>query len=331
MAVIYDELDGDLALLAGKQVGVIGYGNVGRPLALNLRDSGVRVAVGVRDEDHHETALTDGVPFAAIEDVVADSQVIFLLLSDEVMPQVYLRRVTPQLRRGHTLLFTSGYNVAFGFIEAPSFVDVGLVAPRVLGPSVRESYLSGRGFHSFVGVAQDASGGAWGMVLAVARAVGALRSGAIEVSIEQEAELDLFMQQAIMPLYHQMVTTAARLLLKHGYPSEAVFSDLYMSNEFTDYVRTAAQNGLMQTLQMTSLTSQYGLLSRLERFNDPKLERTLEQTLDDIRRGNFARDWSKEYSDNYPRLRKLLKQHNEAELWDYEQQSLDQLKRNDGV
>jgi ketol-acid reductoisomerase len=225
------------------------------------------------------------------------------------------------------LIFASAYNVAFGYIEAPPFVDVGLIAPRTFGAAVRERYQAGSGFFSCVAIGQDATGHAWYTLLAVAKAIGTLKAGAIEVSIEQEVELDMFFQQAILPAFHHIIHTAANLLIHMGYPPEAVFADLYISGEFTDYLNRAAYFGLLPTLRLTSLVSQYGATSRQERFNDLKMERLMEITLEEIRSGDFAQEWSKEYADGYPRLKKLLKAQENMEMWEMEQQALDFLRR----
>ncbi len=325
MTKIYSEQNGDLDYLTGKQVAMIGYVGMGRPIALNLRDSGIRVVVGVYEKDSGPIARADGLRTATIETAVQECDVLMLLLPDEAMPQVYLERISPYLRKGHTLIFTSGYNIAYGYIEAPPFVDVGLVAPRILGASIRERYLNNKGFYSFVAVGQDSGGQAWPTILAIAKAIGSLRAGAIEVSIEQETELDLFIQQAILPAVHHIMLTAARLLIRMGYPSEAALTDLYLSGEFTDYLQRAADAGLLHALRLSSLTGQYGIFSRLNRFNDLKLERLMEVTLDEIRDGDFAREWSKEYADGYSRLKKLLKNQEDMDLWELEQQALDLL------
>lgn len=327
MTVIYHEADGDIGYLDGKTIGIIGYGNLGRPIALNLRDSGVQLVVGVRSGEAQEAAQADGLRVLPIEQLVQETQIIMLLLPDEVMSEVYLEKVSPYLAKGDTLIFSSGYNIAFGYIEAPPFVDVGLIAPRTFGAAVRERYEMGQSFYSFVAVGQDASGTSWQTVLAVAAAIGTLRAGAIEVSIEQEAELDLFIQQAIRPTLHNLLMTASNLLIRMGYPPEAVLAELYISEEFTDYINQAAQAGLLHALRLTAITAQYGTLSRQERFNELKLERLMEITLDEIRSGDFAQEWAKEYADGYPRLLKLQTSLERRDLWELEQQALDLLRR----
>lgn len=323
MTVIYREEDGDLGLLDGKTVGVIGYGNLGRPIALNLHDSGVQVTVGTRSAESRAAAEEDGLTSKTIQDVVKSSDILLMMLPDEVMPTFYLEQVSPHLRRGHMLVFSSAYNLTFRFIEPPPFVDIGLIAPRSQAVTVRESYEAGEGFVSFVSIAQDASGNAWPLLLALTKAVGSLRAGAVEVSFERETELDLFMQQAIMPALHHLMTTAANLLLARGYPTEAVFAELYLSGEFSNYFKLAAEQGMLNTLRNTPLTNQYGTYSRLERFNDLKLERLMEVTLDEIHSGEFSREWAKEFLDGCRRLNIFYKNQESLELWELEQQTLE--------
>jgi ketol-acid reductoisomerase len=326
MTVVYHEDAGNLDVLNGKTIGIIGYGNLGRPIALNLRDSDIQVQVGLKADESPAIVESDGLPFASIDTVARNSTIILMMIPDEVMPQVYIDKVSPNLKRGDTLIFGSAYNIAFGYIEPPSFVDVGLIAPRTIGAAVRERYLSGEGFYSFVAAGQDASGKIWDTILAVAKGIGSLNAGAVEITMEQEAQLDLFIQQAILPAFHHIMTTAASLLLAKGYPPEAAMMDLYISGEFNDYLESAAESGLLHALRLSSLTGQFGIFSRLQRFNELKLERLMEITLDEIRGGQFSQEWAKEYADGYPRLRKLLKQQEGMDLWELEQQTIEMLK-----
>ncbi len=326
MATIYRENDADRQILAGKTIGLIGYGNLGRPVANNLRDSGLRVVIGLREDETRAHAREDGFEPLDIERVVPRCHILMLLLPDEVTPEVYLERVSPYLQRGHLLVFASGYNIAFGFVEPPPFVDVGMIAPRTIGAAVRRRYLDGSGYYSFVGLGQDASGNALQTLLALAKAMGSLQAGAIEMSMEQEAQLDLFVQQAILPAFHHVMTTAASLLLEMGYPPEAVMMDLIISGEFTDYLSSASRQGLLRALRLSSLTSQYGIFSRLSRFKDLKLESLMESTLEEIRRGDFAIEWSREYEQGYPRLASLLGAQERQRLYALEQATLERLK-----
>lgn len=326
MATIYRETEANLNVLSGKTVGIIGFGNLGRPVANNLRDSSIRVLVGLRDDETRDHAREDGFEPQDIEKVIPRCHILMLFLPDEVVPEVYLERISPYLQRGHLLVFASGYNIAFGFVEPPPFVDVGMIAPRTIGAAVRSRYLDGSGFYSFVGVGQDATGSTLESLLALAKAMGSLQAGAIEISMEQESQLDLFVQQAILPALHHVMTTAAAVLLELGYPPEAVMLDLIISGEFTDYLSRVSQMGLLPALRLSSLTGQYGIFSRLHRFKDLKLESLMEATLDEIRQGDFAIEWSREYEQGYPRLSSLLQAQEQQHLYALEQGTLDRLK-----
>ncbi len=326
MATIYREDDANLNVLSGKTIGVIGFGNLGRPIANNLRDSGLRVLVGLRHDETRDHAREDGFEPQDIEKVVPRCHILMLLMPDVVLPEVYLEKISPYLARGHLLVFFSGYNIAFGFVEPPPFVDAGMIAPRTIGAAVRSRFIDGSGFYSFVGMSQDASGTTLESLLALAKAMGSLRAGAIEMSLEQESQLDLFVQQAILPAFQHLMTTAAAVLLDEGYPPEAVMMDLIISGEFTDYLGRASQRGLLHALRLSSLTGQYGIFSRLHRFKELKLEGLMETTLHEIRNGDFATEWSREYENGYPRLTRLLQEQERRRLWQLEQGTLERLK-----
>lgn len=326
MTVVYYEEDADLSVLQDEKIGIVGYGNLGRPIALNLRDSGLQVMVGLDDDESFAIAQADQLMYGTISRVARECNIILMMLPDEVMPQVYLQKISPHLHKGSQLIFASGYNVAFGYIEPPPFVDVGLIAPRTIGAAVRERYLSGEGFYTFVAAGQDASGQIWDVILALALGMGSLSAGAVEITMEQEAELDLFIQQAILPAFHNIMTTAAELLLQRGYPPEAAMMELYIAGELRDYLERASDSGLLHALRLSSLTGQFGIFSRIERFNELKLERLMEITLDEIRDGEFSKEWAREYEEGYPRLRKLLKKQENMDLWELEQQTIELLR-----
>lgn len=328
MTIIYREEDATLEPLLNKLVGVVGYGDLGRPAALALRDSGVNVLVSGNLQEI-QAAQADGFPTEQLTGVALHAEILMLFVPDEVMTPIYMSTIAPNLRRGTTLVFGSAYNLAYGFIEPPPFVDVGLIAPRTVGGMIRPRFSTDEAFFSFVAVAQDASGHSWEMILALALALGSLRDGAMEVSVEQEAQINAFIQQVIVPILYNTMVMAGQVLLKAGYPPEAVLSDLYLSGKAHDFLRQAARGGLLPTLERMSIGGQYGAVSRFSRFEDGKLERLMEITLDEIRSGDFAQEWSREFADGLPRLQALLKQHKSRDLWDFEAQTLDLLEQDE--
>ncbi len=322
MTVLYRDGDADLSVLAERRIAMIGYGNLGRPIALNLRDSGFRVLIGNVADEYASAASATGFEVVSVPEAARRAEILLLMLPDEVMAEVYVAAVSPTLKPGDTLVFTSGYNISFGFIEPPPFVDTVLIAPRTIGAGVRDGYQNGHGFLSFVAVEQDVTGRAWPTTLALAKAIGALRLGALELTFKQEAELDLFMQAGFLPALHNLLLTTANLLIDEGYPPEAALLDLYLSGEVSYTLNKAAESGFMDTLRMHTLMGQYGMLSRAERFAEPKLRRQMEITLNEIRDGKFASEWTAEYASGYPRLDALRRKRDTLALWVLEQQAI---------
>ena len=261
---VYYEADADLSALSEKTISLVGYGNQGRAQALNLRDSGVNVVVGNRDDDYAVTARQDGFAPVSIADAVKRGDVVMLLIPDEVQPPVYEELIAPHLREGQTLCVASGYNVHFGLIRPPANVDVIMVAPRTIGREVRISFEKGGGVNADIDVRQDYSGKAWATTLAIAKGIGCTRAGAFHTSFGVEAELDLFSEQALWPALFDCLLTAYDVLVEQGYPREAVALELYASGEAADIFRAMAQKGLFEQMRFHSPTSQYGVLSRQE-------------------------------------------------------------------
>ena len=208
MATIYHDNDADLAPLAGAGVAVVGYGNQGRSWALNLRDSGMEVSVCVRADSSREQAVTDGFTPTDLSSA-NDADVVCVLVPDDVIPGLGLRRSPDALT-----IVASGYTLAFGRFEPAG--DLGMVAPRMLGPEVRRCYEEGIGFITAVGVHRDATGRAQERVLAVAKAIGGLRQGAIELSPRQEAILDLAVEQALSPALGLVNNAFVRVMTERG-------------------------------------------------------------------------------------------------------------------
>jgi ketol-acid reductoisomerase len=329
MSIVYRDAHADLSLLMDKRIVVIGYGNMGRALSLNLRDSAFPVLVGNRSDEYAARAYRDGFEVTSIAEAAAQADILLLMLPDEIAAQVYLQAIAPGLEPDDTLVFASGYNIAFGFIEPPPFVDVVLAAPQAVGQGVRDGYVAGTGFPSIVAVAQDVSGQAWARVLAVAKALGGLHQGALELTFQQEAELDLFTQQALIPAIHSVLRTVLEVLSREGFPLNAIYLSQYLSGELGYIVSQWATGGVVDSLEMHSRTGQYGILSRLERFREVKLTRQMESVLDAIRTGDFAQEWAAEHADGYPRLAALRRRLAEASVWQDEQVILDDLKRDE--
>ncbi len=292
MATIFFDTDADLKSLDGLTLGVIGYGNQGRSQALNLRDSGMRVIVGSRKDPSADAAQADGFEVGAIAQVARTADVLFLLVPDEIMCQVYEDQVAQHLRPGATLVFASGYNICMGLIKPPPTVDVVLVAPRMIGRGVRDTYLRGQGFPSLIGVAQDASGRALSRALAVAKGIGSTRAGAVMSSFEEETCIDLFTEQAGELYFPRLMY---EVLTEAGFSPEAVLMELYASGEQVEVWAAAQAMGMWGQLQLHSRTSQYGQQVTSLKFMDVDAMRdSLRKVLEHIRSGEFAREWQHE-------------------------------------
>jgi ketol-acid reductoisomerase len=291
---IYYDSDADLKAIDGMTVAVVGYGNQGRSQALNIRDAGVRVIVGNISDASFERARTDGFETMSIADSCQRADIIMLLVPDEVMPAVYREHVVPKLVPGKMLDFASGYNIAFGEIVPPKDVDVVLIAPRMIGPGVRDCVVAGKGFPSFIGVHQDASGKALARLLGLAKALGTTRAGCIAMSMHDEACLDLFTEQAFGPAFGRVMMSAIETMIEAGYPPEAVLLELYLSGELIYSFQKILEVGMLKQMDYHSHTSQYGTVTRSARFADFDLKSRMHEILGQIQDGTFAKEWSAE-------------------------------------
>ncbi len=294
MAEIYHDDDADLGVLEDQTIALIGYGNQGRSQALNLRDSGVNVIVGNIRDHAAAAAKEDGFPVSNIAEACEQSDAVMMLIPDEIMPEVFKTDVAPNLVPGNLVVFASGYNIAFSLITPADYVDVALVAPRMIGVGVRETFVSGSGFPSFVGVHHDATGTAKERMLAIAKGIGSTRAGCIEMSMHDEASLDLFTEQAFGPAFGRVLMTAIDTLVEAGYPPEAVLLELYLSGELAYTFEKMREVGLMQQMDFHSRTSQYGTVTRSARFMtlDESIKEKMSTVLEEIRSGSFAEEWS---------------------------------------
>jgi ketol-acid reductoisomerase len=296
----FRDADASLAPLTGKTVAIIGFGNQGHSQALNLRDSGVQVIVGNAEDEYAARARASGFTTFSIAEASRRADVILCLIADEITPAVYEGEIRPGLSGGKTICFASGYCICFAQITFPADVNVVMVAPRIMGDLVRDTYLSGRGFLSFLDVHQDADGQAWPLCLALAKGIGTLKRFAIQASPKDETESDLFTEQTLVPAIVAAVATAVEVLVEAGYPTAEALLELYLSGEMGDIMHEAAKKGLVGQTALHSPTSRYGTVSRLDRFKTPELRRVMEEALVGIRDGSFAREWSADQQNGYP-------------------------------
>ncbi len=310
MTTIFYERDADLGAIAGERVAIVGYGNQGRSWALNLRDSGCAPIVCVRRDETREQAVADGFEAHDV-DAANDADIICILVPDDVIPLLSLHP-GPQ----SCVIVASGYTLAFGRIDPAG--DAGMVAPRMLGPEVRKCYEEGVGFITAVGVHRDATGRARDRVLAIARAIGGLRQGGIELSAMQEAVLDLGVEQVLSPALTAVNTAFVQTMVEHGIPIEAIVTELVLSGEVERTYRLLREVGYAAQSEFHSPTSQYGQLTRRGRYDHLDFLATMRPLADDIESGAFADEWDAERDAGYPLLTKLKEQHAGPGVREYE-------------
>ena len=291
---IYYDKDTDLSIIQTKRLAFIGYGNQGAAQSQNLRDSGVsEILIGNRDDAYKDAAMADGFQVVSIAEASAWGDVVFLLIPDEVQPQVFREQIAPYLKTGASLVVASGYNVAFQLFDLPNSIDVIMVAPRMIGAGVRERYLSGAPYPCFISVERDVSGNAFKLALSIARGIGATRGGAILSSAREEAALDLFSEQAIWPVIMVAFRTGYKVLHEAGFSDEAILYEMYLSKEPAEVFDRIAEQGLFGQLTLHSHTSQYGQLRALLADDGSWLYEKFKRVLeDDILSGRFAHEWS---------------------------------------
>jgi ketol-acid reductoisomerase len=291
-------------------VAVVGYGNQGRSWALNLRDSGIDVRVCVRADATREVARTDGFEVSDVSEA-SRADVVCALVPDDAIPHLGL--VRPE--RGLTVV-ASGYSLAFERFAPPG--DLAMVAPRMLGPEVRRCYQEGAGFITAVGVQRDATGRALARTLAVAKAIGGLREGAIALTPTQEAVLDLSVEQVLAPVLMHVNAAWVTVLLEQGIPLEAIVTELFLSGEVERTYGLLRTEGFSRQLEHHSPASQYGQLSRRGSYDAFDLAPTMRRLVGDITSGRFATEWDAEAAAGYPRLKELKRTHAGPEMQAFE-------------
>lgn len=289
--------------LDDERVAVLGYGNLGRALTLNLRDAGVAsLVVGNVADEYADQARADGFTVLPIAEATAASDVMLVLLPDEVIPEVFAEAIAPHLSPGAAIVFASGYTLAYGLIEPPEDLDVLLLAPRMGGELARERFLEGRGFFAYVSVEQDASGKARERLLGIAHAVGVLHAGALELDARREADLDLLIEQTLGAAVGVAIMSAFSLGVEAGIPPEAMVLEMYMSGEMETVFRAFREKGFYRASNTHGPTALYGGYLRTMELMQSDLVERFRQTLETIRSGEFARWFQAERETGYPTL-----------------------------
>ncbi len=295
--------DADPHALDDERVCVVGYGNLGRTMSLNLRDAGVpHLVVGNIADEFADQARDDQFAVLPVGEAVAASDIMFILLPDEVIPEAFEADIAPNLTAGSAIIFASGYNLAYGLITPPENVDVLLLAPRMGGELARERFLEQRGFFAYLSVENDASHKAWARLLGVANAVGVLQAGAMELDARREADLDLFIEQTMGAIIGVAVMSAFTLGVEAGIPPEAMVLEMYMSGEMETVFRAFRERGFYQAADTHGPTAMYGGFVRTMAFMQTDLAATFRKILEEIGSGQFAQQFQAEREAGYPSL-----------------------------
>jgi ketol-acid reductoisomerase len=309
--VIYDS-DADLERLNGRKVAILGFGSQGHAHALNLKDSGVDVLVGLRESSESvDKARSDGLRVESIADAASLGDVVMVLLPDEKQAEVWESEIRDGIAPGNLLMFAHGFSIHFGQIDPGPEVDVGMVAPKGPGHLVRRQFLEKNGVPGLVAIHQDASGNAHDMVLAYAKGIGCTRAGVIETTFKDETETDLFGEQAVLcGGVTELVRAGYETLVDAGYDSRlAYFECLHELKLIVDLMYEKGITGMRYSI---SNTAEYGDLTRGKRVVDDHTRLAMRQILDEIQSGEFAREWIAENQagqENFQRMRQEQQGH----------------------
>ncbi len=302
--------DPDISIqpLLDKRVVILGYGNQGRPQALNLRDSGIQVKIGARaNSTKRRQAEEEGFEVLSIPEALAWGEVIMCLLPDEVLAQTYHESLAPHLKAGQYLGFGHGLAIHAGWIQPAPQINVLLVAPKGQGRGVRNKFLLESGVPALVGVHQDPSGNSQEIALAYARAIGSGRVGVLATTFSEETECDLFTEQTVLcGGLTSLIKTAFETLVEAGYsPETAYFECLYEVKLIADLLHERGITGMREAISSTAL---YGDLSRGEQVIDSHVKENMRRVLADITSGRFAEHMQEEFNRGKPLIRNRLEQ-----------------------
>ncbi|MGH7356494.1 MAG: ketol-acid reductoisomerase, partial [Candidatus Rokuibacteriota bacterium] len=290
-AKIYYDQDADLGLLKGRKIAIIGYGSQGHAHALNLKDSGQDVVVGLyKGSPSRARAEKDGLRVASVNEAAQMADVVMILLPDQSQRDVFEREIRGGLAKGKMVMFAHGFNIHFNQVVPPADVDVTMIAPKAPGHVMRDLFSQGPGVPGLLAVQQDVTGRAKDMALAYGKGVGCTRAGVIETTFKEETETDLFGEQAALcgGISH-LIKAAFETLVEAGYQPEVAYFECM--HEMKLIVDLFYQGGLAYMRYSVSDTAEYGDYSRGPRVVSPATKAEMKKILDEIQSGQFAREW----------------------------------------
>ncbi len=305
MVKIFYDQDADPAVLDGKTVAIIGYGSQGHAHALNLKDSGVHVVVGLHRQSRRWDKVTEaGLEVMQVNEAAQTGDIVMILVPDETQARLYQDQIAPAMKPGKTLAFAHGFNIHFGQIDPPLDTDVFMVAPKGPGHLVRRMYKKGVGVPALLAIHRDATGGCRDVGLAYARALGSTRAGLIETTFAEETETDLFGEQAVLcGGVTALIQAGFEILVEAGYqPEIAYFECLHELKLIVDLIY---EGGIGRMRYSVSNTAQYGDMTRGGRIVDDHTKAEMRKLLAEIRSGEFARDWILENAAGRPVFKAL--------------------------
>ena len=306
-ARVYSDKDGDLTKLQNKTLAVLGFGSQGHAHALNLKDSGLNVIVGLYEGSRSiPVAQEKGFAVVSTSEAVRRADAIFVGLPDTKQPDVYERDIAPNLSKGKTLIFPHGFSIHFKTVIPPKDVDVILVAPKGPGHIVRRQYLEGKGVPALIGVYQNPSRQAKQVALAWAKGIGATRAGVLETTFKEETETDLFGEQTVLcGGVSALITAGYETLVEAGYqPEMAYFECLHELKLIVDLINEAGISGMRFSV---SETAKWGDVTLGPKIIDAGVKKRMKAALKDVQSGKFAKGWVSEYKGGYKKYKALLK------------------------
>ena len=311
MAEMYYDNDADLSVLDDKPIAIVGYGSQGHAHALNLKDSGLDVRVGLYEGSRSwSKAEDDGLEVGLAADVSRDSDVIMVLIPDHTQAEVYRESILPHLLPGKTLMFAHGFNIHYKTIQPPDSIDVSMVAPKAPGHRMREVFTRGSGVPGLLAIEQDVTGNAREIGLAYARGIGCTRAGVLDTTFKEETETDLFGEQSVLcGGVTALIKAAFETLVEAGYQPESAYFECM--HELKLIVDLLYQGGMEYMRYSVSDTAEYGDYSRGPVVVDEHVKENMRKVLAAVQDGSFAREWIAENDEGRPRFNRLRRENAE--------------------